>query len=42
MRIGLGVAYRNLERLEDAIGVGRKASTKPAKSTDTGRKPFSN
>ena len=25
MRIGLGVAYRNLERLEDAIRVGRKA-----------------
>jgi tetratricopeptide (TPR) repeat protein len=25
MRIGLGVAYRNLGRLEDAIRVGRKA-----------------
>src|SRR5262249_717477 len=25
MRVGLGVAYRNLGRLEDAIGVGRKA-----------------
>jgi class 3 adenylate cyclase/tetratricopeptide (TPR) repeat protein len=25
MRVGLGVAYRNLGRLEDAIGAGRKA-----------------
>jgi len=25
MRVGLGVAYRNLGRLEDAIRVGRKA-----------------
>ena len=25
MRVGLGVAYRNLGRMEDAIGAGRKA-----------------